>query len=122
MFFDVVGKSNNLFVPVGLGNGDEDRFVESAANKFDLPGGDELAKALEIIRMFFFHPKQERAGKVQTHTEARVLFEKRNKRIVAMSVTLLQNTLKVPARLMRMNDWNEVERRRSLRHRAHTPS
>ena len=56
MFFKIGGQARDLLSLVFWRDGDEDRFVEAAADQFDLSSGDERFQTGEILGTVLFDP------------------------------------------------------------------
>src|SRR5580698_4316350 len=62
VFLEVAGQAGDLFALVLGGDRDQDGFVETATDEFDLPGADEGLEAREIFGTMLFDPVEERTG------------------------------------------------------------
>jgi hypothetical protein len=109
MFFDVVRQTQDLVLAVLGRDGDEDRFVETAADDFNLAAGDELVEAMEIFGMRAFDPFEQRAGVVKAQMDRGMPREKFDKREVAILVGAFDYVFEISNRLMRVNQRNEFE-------------
>jgi len=109
VFFDVGGQTRDLFALIFGRNGNQDRFVEAAANEFDLTALDESSQASEILRPVLFDPCEEWAGIVKAEVNFRVRFEVLDEREIACVVGLFENMLEVAAGLVCVNEQGEME-------------
>ena len=64
VFFDVVGQASDLFVLIRWRNGNQNRFIESAADYFYLAGLRQRSQFLKVFRVIFFDPSEQRPGVV----------------------------------------------------------
>jgi len=122
VFFEVIGEAGDLFDAIGLGNGDQDRFVETAADQFDLAGSDEIAEADEIVRMMFFDPEKERAGVMDGKTEGGVSFDEAKKAVIGVAEAPFEDGVEIPCGLVGVKNEREMELGARLGRRAHRPS
>jgi len=109
VFFDVGGQTRDLFALIFGRDGNQDRFVEAAANEFDLTALDESSQASEILRPVLFDPCQEWAGIVKAEVNFWVRFEVLDEREIACVVGLFENMLEVAAGLVCVNEQGEME-------------
>lgn len=90
-------------------NGDEDRFVKSATDDFNLATGDEFVEAMEIFGMRAFDPFEQGPGIVETEANRGMPREKFDKRQVAILVGAFDYVFEISNRLMGVNQRNEFE-------------
>lgn len=109
MLFDVVGEAEDLVVTVLGRNGDEDGFIKSAADDFNLAAGDEFAEAIEILGMDALDPFEQRARVVEAETDRGMPREKFDKRQVAILVGAFDYVFEISNRLMGVNQRNEFK-------------
>ena len=70
--------------------------------------------------MFFFNPQKQRAGVMQREPHTRMFFDESEKGVVGVFVAFFKYVQEIPARLMRVNDKDELKRRAGWRHLLHT--
>jgi hypothetical protein len=109
MFFDVGGQTRDLFALIFGRNGNQDGFVEAAANELDLTALDESSQASEILRPVLFDPCEEWAGIVEAEVNFWVRFEVLDEGEIRCLVGLFEDMLEVAARLVRVNEQGEME-------------
>ena len=109
MVFKIGRETRDLFALILRGDGDEDGFVETAANEFYLSGGDEGFQPDKILGAIFFDPSEERARIVQAHVDAGVFFEELDEWEVGVLVGFFEHVAEIAAGLMGMNQEDEMK-------------
>jgi hypothetical protein len=109
MMLDVAGEPRDLLALVRWRDRNQDRLIKAAADHLDLAVLHQDPQPLEIFRMMFFDPREKRAGVVKTDVDAGMFFEQLHEGQVAAGIGLLENVLEIAARLMRVNQQNQVE-------------
>jgi hypothetical protein len=109
MFFEISGKTRDLFELIFLRNGDEDGFVEAATDKFDLATLDHSFQAREIFGTMLFDPGEKRSGIVQADMDAGVLFEMFDEGEIGRVVRFFENMLEIAAGLVGVDEQGEME-------------
>jgi len=90
-------------------DGNQDRFVEAAANEFDLTALDESSQASEILRPVLFDPGEERAGIVKAKVNFWVRFKALDEGKIRCLVGPLEDMLEITAGLVCVNEQGEME-------------
>ncbi len=90
-------------------DGNQDRFVEAAANEFDLTALDESSQAGEILRPVLFDPCEQWAGIVQAEVNFWVRFEALDEGEIRCLVGLFEDMLEIAAGLVCVNEQGEME-------------
>jgi hypothetical protein len=101
----------NLFHLVGKRNRDQNRFVESAADEFNLSAASQLRDLRQIFRMRGDEPLKQRPGIVQTDANSRMPRQAFHKGEIRLAIGALENPVKIADGLMRVNQENEMELR-----------
>src|SRR6266853_1355558 len=109
MILDKMAQTANLFDSIFVGDGNQNRFVKSSANDLHLAARDERPNALDVLRMLFGQPFQERTGVMQPQTDARVTGHTFHKRQVGTLISAFHYVIEVADRLVRVNEQNQVE-------------
>src|SRR6266446_7270737 len=109
MVLEIVGETNELHALVRGRNGYENRLVEAAADHFDLAGFHQGFQTLEIFGAVLFDPGEQRTGIMEANVDTGVLLKGLEERQVATRVGLLKNMVEVAARLMGVDEQNQME-------------
>ena len=109
MVLEIVGETDELHALVRGRNGNENRLVEAAADHFDLARLHQGLQALEIFGAVLFDPGKQWAGIMKADMDTGVLLECFDERQVAARVRLLKNVVEVAARLMGVDEQNQME-------------
>jgi len=109
VFFDIGGQTRDLFALIFGRDGNQDRFVKTAANEFDLTALDQSSQASEILRPVLFDPCEERAGIVEAEVNSWVRFEVLDEREIRSVVGLFEDVLEIAAGLVCVNEQGEME-------------
>jgi hypothetical protein len=109
VFFDIGGQTRDLFALIFGGDGNQDRFVKTAANEFDLTALDESSQASEILRPMLFDPCEEWAGIVKAEVNFWVRFQMLDEGKIRCVVGLFENMLEIATGLVRVNEQGEME-------------
>ena len=75
MVLEIIGQTDELHALVRGGNGNENRFVETAADHFDLAGFHQSFQAPKIFRAVLFHPGQQWAGVMEADVDTGMLLK-----------------------------------------------
>jgi len=109
VFFDIGGQARDLFALIFGRDGNQDRFVEAAANEFDLTALDESSQASEILRPVLFDPGKQRAGIVEAEVNFGVRFEVLDEGEIRCLVGFFEDMLEIAAGLVCVNEQGEME-------------
>ncbi len=109
VLIEVAGEAGDLFALVLGRDGDEDGFVKAAADQLDLPSADEGLEANEIFGTILFDPGKQRAGIVEAHVNAGMLFKRLNERQVGVFVSLFEHVAEIAAGLVGVNQQDEMK-------------
>ena len=109
MFFNVLGEQFSLLELVFRGNTHQDGLVKAATDHLDLAAGRQRPQSYEILGMICLNPGQKRTGIMQTQMNAGVLLQGFDKEEIATLVALFKNMLEIAARLVRMDDQDEMK-------------
>jgi len=109
MVLEIVGETDELHALVRGRNGNENRLVEAAADHFDLAYFHQSLQTLEIFWAVFFNPGEQRTGIMETEVDTGMLLECLEEGQVATRVGLFKNMLEVAARLMGVDEQNQME-------------
>ena len=104
MFFNKIAQSPNLFDLIFQRNRNQDRFVESSANHFDLTARHQGADLLNVFRMLFNYPFEQRPGIMQTEANARMTRHALQERQVRTLVGALHYIVEIPDGLVRVDE------------------
>ncbi len=104
---NVVRHLTDLRHLVDVGNRWQNRLVVPPAHHFHLTGFDQLAQTLEEVGMVRLKPFEQDARIVQAHPDARMKNEDRQKRQVRKLVGFFDHMIKVPHRLVGVNQHCE---------------
>ena len=110
-FAEVFAHAMNLLDLVLRRNGNEDRFVEAATDHFHLLARGKFAKLLQELRMAQFEPFEQRTCIMESHADARVPRQAIDERQIGALVGLLEHGIKIPDRLVAMDQEDEMELR-----------
>jgi hypothetical protein len=109
VFLEIGGQSGDLLVLILGRNGNEDRFVEAAANELDLARLDQLLQADEIFRPMVLDPGEQRPGIVKAEMNSGMLFEMFDEGKIGSVVGLFEDMLEIAAGLVGVNEKSEME-------------
>jgi hypothetical protein len=109
MSLDISGQAGDLFVLIFGGNGNKDRFVETAADEFHLAGLGQISQAREIFRPVFLDPDEQRPGIVEAKMDAGMLFEVLDEGKIGGVVSFFEDVLEIAAGLVGVNEQREIE-------------
>ena len=113
MFLEIAGQAGDLLELVFGRDGDENWFVEAAADEFDLPALDQLSQAVKIFWAVLLNPNKQRPGIMKTQMNIGMPFEMLQERKIGIDVGFFEHVLEVSARLVRVNEKSKME---GLRH------
>jgi hypothetical protein len=109
MMLEIVGKPDELHALVRGWDGNKNRLVKAAPHHLHLAIFHKSSQALEIGGAVLFNPGQQRPGVMEAHVNGRVLLKRLDKRQVAALERLLKNMAEVAARLMGVNEKDQME-------------
>ncbi len=119
MLLKIDGQTRDLLALIFRRNRDQDGFVETATDKLNPAGLDQIAQAREILGPMLLDPDEERTGIVETEMHAGMFFELFDEREITSLIRSFQDVLEIAARLMGVNEQSEME---ILRHGDSFPS
>ncbi len=106
MIFDEIAQTADLFDPIFVRNGDQNRLVKSAAHDFHLAARRERGDLLNIFGMLLGQPFEQRAGIMQPQADARVPRHALHKRQIGMLIGAFHHLVKIADGLVRVNEQN----------------
>jgi len=109
MLFDVAGEPRDLFAAVFGRDRNQDGFVKTSADNFDLAGARERAKNVEIFRMGAFDPLEEGAGIVESGADRGVAGEELDKRQIGGCVGAFDHVIEISNWLVGVDQEDELE-------------
>jgi len=109
VFFEIGGKSRDLFALIFGRDGDENRFVKSAAHEFHMAGAYQFFQTNEILGAMLFDPGEKRTGIVKAEMNAGMFFEFFDEREIGSVVGFLEDMLEIAAGLMGVNEQSQME-------------
>ena len=109
MFFEIVGKADDLLALVFVRNGNENGLVKAAANELGLAALRKFYYVRIIFRALLLDPSMKRPGIVETETNAGMLFQVLDEGQVARLVGLFKNVVEIAAGLMGVDEQGQVK-------------
>ncbi len=106
--FEVPRVGRNLAHPVVRGNSRQDRFVEGAANDFNLAALGQGPDRIDILAVRVGQPFQQATGNVKRNRNLRVIAKDFEKRSVTVAIGVLENPLEIADRLMNVNGQRQT--------------
>ena len=113
VFFDVVGQPDDLLMAVFGRYHDQDGFVVSPADHFDLARFHHGAKPFEIFRVRVFQQFEQRAREVQTNTDGGVARQDVDEGQIGLLIGAFDHVIEISDWLVRMHEQNELKSRHS---------
>jgi len=107
--FEVRREAGDLLALVFGRDGDENRFVETPAEEFDLAFRNESLQARKILTAIRFDPLEQRTGIVQADVDGGMFFEEFDEREIGVLEGFFEDVGEIAARLVGMDHEDEMK-------------
>ena len=107
--FEVGREAGDLLALIFGWDGDENRFVETAADEFDLAFRDESLQARKILTAIRFDPLEQRTRIVQADVNGGMFFQELDEGEIGILEGFFEDVGEIAARLVGMDQEDEMK-------------